>query len=274
MHGFLCWVVIGLVLTLVSGCASYERQDRIKTADDIAARHGFSRAVIHAGRFDVLTFAGQIGRSDVLRVYIEGDGFSWVTRTQPSMDPTPIDPLALRLATLDRHPAAYMARPCQFVRSVPDSCETRYWTSARFSPEIVDSMNIALDHLKRSTGVRHLVLVGYSGGGAIASLLAARRDDVAHLVTVAGNLDHRAWATLHGVTPLTESRNPTDVATRLASVPQTHFIGGTDRNIPLSVFESFRSALPRGANVKGRIVPSADHRCCWADEWPGLQSEF
>jgi hypothetical protein len=44
----------------------------------------------------------------------------------------------------------------------------------------------------------------------VASLVAARRHDVVRLVTVAGNLDHLAWTTLHGVSPLTGSLNPAD----------------------------------------------------------------
>ncbi|GAB2181920.1 hypothetical protein DLREEDagrD3_21430 [Denitratisoma sp. agr-D3] len=49
-------------------------------------------------------------------------------------------------------------------------------------------------------GARRLTLVGYSGGAA--ALLAARCSDVVRLVTIAGNLDHRAWTRYHHITTL------------------------------------------------------------------------
>ena len=47
----------------------------------------------------------------------------------------------------------------------------------------------AIDTLKQQFQSEEIVLVGYSGGGAIAALVAARRADVADLISVAGNLD-------------------------------------------------------------------------------------
>lgn len=50
-------------------------------------------------------------------------------------------------------------------------------------------MNDALNHfVKQYPGVKH-ELIGYSGGGNIAAILAERRADVRSLRTVAGNLD-------------------------------------------------------------------------------------
>ena len=55
------------------------------------------------------------GPVDEVHVYIEGDGYAWATTTDPSDDPTPINPLALRLAAVDDAPnVLYLARPCQF----------------------------------------------------------------------------------------------------------------------------------------------------------------
>ena len=42
-------------------------------------------------------------------------------------------------------------------------------------------------------------MVGFSDGGGAAALLAAMRQDVIFLGTVAGNLDIDAWANLQGV---------------------------------------------------------------------------
>jgi esterase/lipase len=49
-------------------------------------------------------------------------------------------------------------------------------------------MDAAVTALKRASGASRLRLVGYSGGGVMAMLLAARRDDVAQVVTIAAPL--------------------------------------------------------------------------------------
>ena len=48
-----------------------------------------------------------------LKVYIEGDGLSWITRTTISANPTPITPTALELMNQDTSECkVYIARPC------------------------------------------------------------------------------------------------------------------------------------------------------------------
>jgi hypothetical protein len=47
-----------------------------------------------------------------LSIYLEGDGLAWVSRTEPSRDPTPDNPIALRLAAIDSAPnVIWIARP-------------------------------------------------------------------------------------------------------------------------------------------------------------------
>ncbi len=60
-------------------------------------------------------------------------------------------------------------------------------------------------------------------------LLAAQRRDVDAVITVAANLDHRAWTAHHGDTPLHCSLNAADFARRLQSVPQVHYAGEKDK---------------------------------------------
>jgi pimeloyl-ACP methyl ester carboxylesterase len=62
--------------------------------------------------------------------------------------------------------------------------------------------------LKQRSGSTRLTLVGYSGGGTIAVLLAARRSDVAEVITVAANLDVGYWTQRDGLSPLTGSLDP------------------------------------------------------------------
>jgi pimeloyl-ACP methyl ester carboxylesterase len=261
-----------LIALLLSGCASHNLEDRIALADKIAARNNFSRVDIKTTRFDLVSFVGPKRGNGPLHVYIEGDGFAWVTRNQPSKNPTPVDPIALKLAVLDGRNAVYLARPCQYAQT--GDCPPRYWASARFASEVIDAMNEAVDNLKRKLGADKLVLIGYSGGGAVAALVAARRTDVVHLATVAGNLDPDAWTRLHSVPRLGSSLNPVNYRRELAAIPQTHFIGESDNIVPIDVYRSYRSALSDTARIDVRVVPKTGHDCCWEKSWPELLKEL
>ena len=47
----------------------------------------------------------------------------------------------------------YLARPCQFTSSF--SCENKYWTSHRFSEEIIKSYEESLDYLKNKVEAKN-----------------------------------------------------------------------------------------------------------------------
>ena len=96
------------------------------------------------------------------------------------------------------------------------------WTGGRFSKSIIESTDQVIDALKRSSGATRLVLVGYSGGAAVAALVASQRQDVDALVTVAGNLDTNAWVRHHRISPLVGSMNPLDQASELKEMIQIH----------------------------------------------------
>lgn len=221
-----------------------------------------------------LTLSGWLraGDNGPLVVYIEGDGYAWATRTAPSRDPTPRDPVALRLAVRDGSARVlYLARPCQYVGGVnAPGCQTSYWTTQRFAPDLIDAMDQALDAAKSDSGASRLVLVGYSGGAATALLLAARRMDVAGLITVAGVLDHQAWTDLHGVTPLSGSLNPIDVVDAVIHLPQLHIAGSDDRVVPPALVSSF--AARSGSVVV--IVPGMTHQGDWSSVWPELRAQL
>ncbi|MFY9477644.1 MAG: hypothetical protein WAQ08_08300 [Aquabacterium sp.] len=124
--------------------------------------------------------------------------------------------------------------------------------------------------IKRRHGASRLVLVGYSGGGAVAALLAARRADVVALVTVAGNLDHQAWTSLHGIRPLDSSLNPIDQAGRLARLRQWHLVGEQDRVVPADLVRAFVARQGSGAQATVIVELGFGHACCWAQQWPRL----
>ena len=263
------FVLLILALLLVA-CANLPTPDESRQhADSLAFARGWLASVIPSDQFDLVTFApAKIERGDTLTVYIEGDGLAWLTSSQSSFDPTPREPLALQLALAQPEgQAAYLARPCQYVDAPARGCNQHYWTVQRFAPEVVAASSRALDVLKERFGAEHLILVGYSGGGAVAALLAARRKDVQRLITVAGNLDHRAWTMHHRVSPLTGSLNPADEWEALNHIPQWHFVGSDDQTMPKEITQGYANGFTKVARPKVIVIPGYSHRCCWAENW-------
>lgn len=266
---------LALVSLALGACTALpsprERQDH---ADNLAAARQWQKGTLATPPFTLRTYEPAVPRQgETLAVYIEGDGLAWLNPSQPSADPTPVSPLLLQLALAQREgKAAYLARPCQYAEAGALPCAQRYWTDGRFAAEVIDAMDRALDQLKAHQGARALVLVGYSGGGAVAALLAARRSDVTRLVTIAGNLDHRAWTAYHRLTPLDASLNAADQAERLAATPQIHWIGGRDTVMPAALAHRWPTVLqgPRQENLK--LVPEANHGQGWPD--PRQTPEF
>ncbi|MEI8394793.1 MAG: alpha/beta hydrolase [Rhodospirillaceae bacterium] len=255
-----------LLPLLLSACA-----DRREAAFTIAAASGFQRIAFDAPPFTLIGYLRGGGRE--LIVYIEGDGLAWLSRNRLSEDPTPRHPTALELATADPSPAVlYLARPCQQVTPAEArGCAPAYWSSHRFAPEVIAATDHAIDEAVRRTGAARVVLIGYSGGGAVAALTAAQRTDVAALATLAAPLDHAAWTARHGVSALTGSLNPIDAAARLAALAQIHFAGAEDTVVPPEIIHSFltrEGSLPEPGLV---ILPGVDHYCCWVQRWPELR---
>ncbi|CAN5509693.1 hypothetical protein BH10PSE5_BH10PSE5_10100 [soil metagenome] len=205
----------------------------------------------------ILAAASKDGPSgDLLTVVIEGDGDAHDAHGNPSKNPTPRDPYGLRIAQAwPQGPVAWLGRPCQYVAD--PACSAADWTTARYSPAAVAATDAALDELKRRTGARRLRLVGWSGGGTMATLAAARRTDVAVLVTLAAPLDLAAWSAWHGASPLAGSLDPADV-TLAPDIVQLHVLGRFDAIVPPALGEAPARRL--GGTV---LVWPEKHTCCW-----------
>ena len=231
-------------------------------------------------------------RSDMtphLIIFIEGDGAAWRrSGTSPPHDPTPEHLIPLELAILESGQVdlrvrteerqtfiAYLSRPCQFRWA--SECNAALWTSARFGSQVQALMNSAVSALVQTTlgrsGIQsgsqpHLSLIGYSGGGAIAALLAASRDDVSCLITLAAPLDIRAWERDRGLSPLSGSQNPVDLLDRLAALRSHHFVGENDSVVRLAALGEF------GTPANSRqvySVPETSHTLGWTDSWMHLR---
>jgi pimeloyl-ACP methyl ester carboxylesterase len=206
--------------------------------------------------------------ADILTVYIEGDGAPWPTPWQVPRDPTPMRPVSMALAAGDAAPAvAYLGRPCQYLDA--DSlaaCDSDYWSGRRYGLEVVVAIDQAITQLKDSSGARRIVLVGHSGGGVVAALLAGRRGDVDRLITVAAPLALGAWAAWHRISAFEGSLDPFEATGALP--PAVHFVGAGDRTVPPDIVMEYVQA--RGGRLE--TVAGFDHECCWARDWPVLLS--
>jgi hypothetical protein len=281
--------IAGLWLAICSGCAAPPVAERTRLASTIAAEGAMAERRFRAGRFELLGYWRPAARPGAgLRVYLEGDGLAWRSRHAVSPDPTPVDPVALRLAAADPSPAAilYLARPCQYVGVGEPQCDPIEWTDRRYAQEITEAIDgaidLALESRAAGVGLRSIgrspeagiELVGYSGGGVLAANVAAGREDVSLLVTIAAPLDLAAWVELHGVSPLAGSVDPATLGAALAATRQLHFVGADDENVPISLARSYLAALGDAADARLIEVPGFGHRCCWARDWPQLATEL
>ncbi len=270
---FLRPLAVAVLVGQLGACATLPTaSQRRALADELAAARQWKPQQLHSAGFELLGYAPVHHAGDgLLTVYVEGDGLAWITPEQPSDDPTPRNPLALRMALAQPSgDAAYLARPCQYADAVATGCPARYWTTQRFAPEVIAATDDAIGQLKQQFGAQRLVLVGYSGGGAVAALVAARRSDVAAVVTVAGNLDHAAWTRHHRMPPLSGSMNAADAIAPLAAIRQLHFVGAADAVIPPDLATGFASRFPAATRPQVIVQPGFDHVCCWAESWGRL----
>lgn len=252
-----CWVVVSVLLM---ACQSPR-----EALQRLAQEHDRQWEVLPGHAFPLFILVPRSAEKTTrLRIYLEGDGHSWATTTQPSLDPSPHNLLVPRLAVDDPTPNVYLARPCQFV--MVTACQTTLWTHRRFSQEVLDRLNQALDQLKQRYGNSEFELVGYSGGATLALLLAVQRNDVTQVQTIAGNLSPRMWAAMKGLSPLDGSLEPLDYRNRLALLPQRHFIGDADLIIPGNLADKYQEALDSPLSQCVHI-PEVSHDRGWEATW-------
>lgn len=264
-----------LTLPLLSSCQSAIAPDKHGHARVIASRGHLNESRIEALPFTLTSFQRLEQSGAPINIYIEGDGQAWLSKTQPALNPTPKQPVALELAARDpARNVVYLARPCQYSGMSDGSpCPNKYWMGSRYAPDVLRAYNQALDALKARSGANGFNLIGFSGGGTVAALLAGQRDDVISLRSVAGNLDHRAHSDIHKVSTLDASLNPPQYAAKLATIPQRHFIGGKDKIVPKTIYERYSAALPNGNCISYEILPQADHLSGWVENWQSLLAQ-
>ncbi|MBK5970450.1 alpha/beta fold hydrolase [Thiorhodovibrio litoralis] len=234
--------------------------------DIIAEGYGLTPGKITAKGFVLRTYRNAEAHSpeQSLNLYLDGDGRPWRSRTSISLNPTPRQPLMLELMALDPQPSLYLGRPCYFGQEKAPGCSPLLWTSARYSETVVATMAAALEQIFREEKIQKLNLIGYSGGGVIAWLIAERLPQVTRLVTIAANLDVRAWTEHHGYSPLAASLDPSERQPLSAEIEHWHIIGTRDLQVPAKWLDDETQPAIQNAHIM-RI--NSDHRCCWKNYW-------
>ncbi|MDR0881836.1 MAG: alpha/beta hydrolase [Candidatus Adiutrix sp.] len=267
-------LLLALLPALLAGCQPAGRNQSSAWANLTArgAGYDFQPLVFNAPPFTLSgLLRGQPGASPDLVVYLEGDGRG-VVRGHVTQDPTPNRAMGFELARSDPAPAIlYLARVGQFQPGQTGPAYQEYWSNKRLSEEVVRAASQAIDEAKSQIGARRLHLIGYSGGGGLAVLLAERRSDVATLATVAGLLDTQWWVRENNFQPLTGSLNPADQAALIATLPQVHFFGAEDAIIPPAMSARFQTLAP--FTRFQRAQQATNHWKAWPDLWPALLSQ-
>ena len=232
------------ILLLLNGCSS------------ITIPPDFIYKEIKTDTFNLASWQKITNPKAKYKIYVEGDGYAYNKYGRPTKDPTPRNKMLQKLAFKDHNAnVIYLGRPCQYIKS--PICSQRHWTTARFSPEVI---NAEYQAIKELVGNAPTVLVGFSGGAQVAGLIssAKRGLNVEKIITIAGNLDHQTWAEHHKLPPLNESLNLADYYDNFIKIPQIHYVGEDDDVIPPHLVQQF---IKNNAPII--IVPNTTHSNGW-----------
>ncbi len=260
------WVACFLfaVTLFVSGCSTIpDTQTRVSEAQNLFAIRGFETA-----HYDHIFTASKITQpTKTTRIYIEGDGFAYITPVQPSPDPTPLKPMLAALASQDTAAnVIYMGRPCQYGH---EGCAMADWTTDRFSQKNLFVINQTISILKEKYNLHEIELIGYSGGGYFATILAATRCDVVALRTLAGNMNVEAFTELHQIDTLRTSDDFLMHLDALREVPQLHLVSRDDTIIPPVLVQNYIDQLG-SVIARAVVVEGPTHGDGWGDAWAGF----
>ncbi|MCX4187292.1 alpha/beta hydrolase [Methylophaga sp. OBS4] len=165
----------------------------------------WSRIILSGGKHLMMGVApAELRQADTLNIFIEADG-------------KPV--IAFELATDIGGNSVYIGWPCQYlVGNHLNSCNKALRTSHRYSQLVIDSINRTIMAMKTRFHTDKIRRIGFFGGGTVATIIGAKRGDIALLVTVAGNLDPKRWADFNHSAPLYDSLSPVDYSTALESI--------------------------------------------------------
>lgn len=257
--GCIFFLACSLLLLTVTGCSPLG--NRLET---LATTAHLQQRWIEGGPFKLLALERTDTSADI-DIYIEGDGRPWSGGgTRISSDPTPRKPSALELMSADPLGQLYLGRPCYFGTADSPSCESRLWTFDRYGETVVAAMTDALQKWSATHSNGRITLIGYSGGGVLALLIAERLPAIQRVIAIATPVDHERWTKLHDYTALYGSINPAELVNWRPHVERIFIFGADDDNVPPAVF------APLAARIKDAriiVLPDEGHDCCQKETW-------
>lgn len=261
-------IVLLFALLNISACVSSSSQRyALKTKN-----FGFNESSAITSQFDLRIFTNSLFHSsnkNQLNIYLEGDGSPYIRNQYIASDPTSYKGLMLQLMSVDGSPSILLGRPCYHHNTVTRGCDdNKWWTSHRYSEDVVNSMTTAIESL--ASEYEHLSLIGFSGGGSLAMLIGAQLENTNEIITINANLDIDAWVQQHGYAALYGSVNPVEILPLLADIKQRHLIGGRDTNVDSSLWQG---PVKHYKNAEIIPYPSFNHYCCWSSMWKNFINE-
>jgi len=139
-----------------------------------------------------------------------------------------------------------------------------------YTPEVVDAVAAAVARLKAEYSAGAVVMVGHSGGGAIAADLLGRHPDAADgALLIACGCDPVAWRDIMRTGQFADldwshpyrSLSPMDLATSVAADTKVRLLAGdNDDTVPPEHTLAYAQALAsRGLDVQATIAPGYGH---------------
>ncbi len=106
--GYLTYIIIILWSAVLGGCTTVKQTNE---ATESTQRFAHQTDKFHLARWDYHLDPD----SKRLTIFIEGDGQAFTRTGKPSLDPTPVHPIAQQLAAMTLQSIA-LGRPCQFYK--------------------------------------------------------------------------------------------------------------------------------------------------------------
>lgn len=263
--------VASLLLSLTLAACSSQSADQLRSQAEQLALQGDLTAMQVNTRLPITAWGrlatDSVAKNQVIHVYIEGDGHAWRSGGRPSVDPTPHNPVGLKLAVADPHSSVlYLARPCQFNMDVTRGCHFSVWTDKRFG-EIAD-IKTALQQLIAANDAEQseLVLIGFSGGANLAVQLAVQLPQVTGIITVAGNMDADSFNRFHRLAQEQYGDN-TQLLAQLSNMPQLHYTGTKDAIVPPALTRQQLAPIQSSHCMQVNEVANANHHGPWHINW-------
>lgn len=227
-----------------------------KPPEETAQKLTLTAETLQTPRFGLQTQSRIKQAGDDLTIYIEAE----VSASSK--------PLSLRMALQDPAPnVVWLVQPCYLSSDRFVDCNTALWHPQRYHPARIEAINTAIEQIKTQSGAKKLHLIGHSGGGTIALLIAAKRQDVATVKTIAANLDTDAFARNHQIIPVAAESNPLRHAAVLKNIAQNHWLGQNDEIVPPYLANKYANQVGKGNCLRLQVVPNASHDQGWEKRW-------